>query len=107
MLSPIGRIDTPLPAAEAIVIGLLAFIVVNGRILWSVANHAETVLHEGAHALIGIAAGRRIRGVDIDRDGGGGTPSGSRASPGVACSSASELMSSKLIRMVKQSATQR
>ena len=28
MLSPIGRIDTPLPASEALVIGLLTFIVV-------------------------------------------------------------------------------
>ena len=73
MLSTIGRIDTPLPATEAVVIGLLAFIVVNGRILWGVATHAETVLHESAHALIGIAAGRRIREVDIDSDGGGST----------------------------------
>jgi len=73
MLSTIGRIDTPLPAAEAVVIGLLAFIVVNGGILWRVTNHAETVLHEGAHALTGIAAGRRIRSVDIDKNGGGST----------------------------------
>ena len=73
MLSTIGRIDTPLPAAEAVVIGLLAFIVVNGGILWRVTNHAETVLHEGAHALTGIAAGRRISSVDIDRNGGGST----------------------------------
>src|SRR6516162_8921589 len=71
MLSTIGRIDTPLPAAEAVVIGLLAFIVVSGRTLWKVATHAETVLHESAHALTGIAAGRRIRSVDIDRNGGG------------------------------------
>jgi len=73
MLSTIGRIDTPLPAPEAVVIGLLMLIVVNGRTLWRVAAHAETVLHESAHALIGIAAGRRIRGVDIDKDGGGST----------------------------------
>jgi len=73
MLSTIGRIDTPLPAAEAVVIGLLAFIVVNGGILWRVATHAETVLHESAHALTGIAAGRRISSVDIDRNGGGST----------------------------------
>ena len=73
MLSTIGKIDTPLPAPDAVVIGLLALIVVYGRTLWKVANHAETVLHESAHALTGIAAGRRIRGVNIDKDGGGGT----------------------------------
>ncbi|MGH3289477.1 MAG: M50 family metallopeptidase [Streptosporangiaceae bacterium] len=73
MLSTIGRIDTPLPAADAVVIGLLALIVVSGRTLWRVAGHAETVLHEGAHVLAGIAAGRRIRGVNINTDGGGGT----------------------------------
>ena len=73
MLSTIGRIDTPLPAADAVVIGLLALIVVSGRILWQVAGHAETVLHESAHALTGIAAGRRVRGVNINTDGGGRT----------------------------------
>jgi hypothetical protein len=73
MLSPIGRTDTPLPASEALVIGLLTFIVVNGRTLWRVTTHAETVLHESAHALTGIAAGRRIRSVDINKNGGGAT----------------------------------
>jgi hypothetical protein len=73
MLSTIGRIDTPLPGPEAVVIGLLALIVVYGRTLWRAATHAETVLHESAHVLTGIATGRRIRGVNINPDGGGGT----------------------------------
>jgi hypothetical protein len=73
MLSTIGEIYTPLPAPEALVIGLLALIVVSGRTLWKVVNHAETVVHESAHVLVGIAAGRRIRSVNINKDGGGGT----------------------------------
>jgi hypothetical protein len=73
MLSTIGRIDTPLPAREALVIGLLALIVVSGRTLWRVAGHAETVVHESAHVLAGIAGGRRIREVNINTDGGGDT----------------------------------
>ena len=73
MLSTIGKIDTPLPALDAVVIGLLALIVVYGGTLWTIANHAETVVHESAHALTGIAAGRSIRSVTIDQDGGGGT----------------------------------
>ena len=73
MLSTIGKIDTPLPASDAVVIGLLALIVVYGGTLWRIAGHAETVLHESAHVLTGIAAGRRIRGVNINTDGGGST----------------------------------
>lgn len=73
MLSRIGEIQTPLPASQAMLIGLMAAIVVYARILWSIANHAETVVHEGAHALAGIVTGRRIRSVKIDTDGGGAT----------------------------------
>jgi hypothetical protein len=73
VLSTIGEIDTPLPAPDAVVIGLLMLIVVYGRTLWKVAVHAETVLHESAHVLTGIAAGRTIRGVNINSDGGGNT----------------------------------
>lgn len=73
MLSTIGEIDTPLPASDAVVIGLLALIVVYGGTLWRIASHAETVLHESAHVLVGIAAGRRILGVNIDTNGGGRT----------------------------------
>jgi hypothetical protein len=73
MLSTIGKIDTPLPAPDAVAIGLLALIVVYGRTLWMVATHAETVLHESAHVLTGIVAGRRIASVNINTDGGGST----------------------------------
>jgi hypothetical protein len=73
MLSRIGEIQTPLPASQAMLIGLMAAIVVYARIVWSVVSHAETVVHEGAHALAGVVAGRRIRSVKINTDGGGAT----------------------------------
>lgn len=73
MLSRIGEIQTPLPASQAMLTGLMVAIVVYARILWNIANHAETVVHEGAHALVGIVTGRRIRSVKITTDGGGGT----------------------------------
>jgi len=73
MLSRIGEIQTPLPASQAILIGLLAAIVVYARTLWSIVNYAETVVHEGAHALAGIVTGRRIRSVKINTNGGGST----------------------------------
>lgn len=56
MLSRAGDIYTPLPASDAVIIGLLALVVVNGRTLWKVVTLAETVVHESAHVLIGVAA---------------------------------------------------
>jgi len=73
VLSRIGETQTPLPAPEAVLIGLLAAIVVLGPALWKIATHAETVVHEGAHVLAGLATGRRILGVNINTNGGGAT----------------------------------
>jgi hypothetical protein len=73
MLSRIGEIQTPLPAPVALLIGILAAIVVHGPTLWKMTIHAETVVHEGAHALVGLVTGRRVRGVRIKTDGGGDT----------------------------------
>jgi hypothetical protein len=72
-MSRIGEIQTPLPAPQAVFIGLLAMIVVTGRALWNIATHAETLVHEGAHVLVGMTAGRTISSVRIERNGGGGT----------------------------------
>jgi Peptidase M50B-like len=72
VLSGIGEIQTPLPAPEALLIGLLATIVVNGPTAWKIVRGAETLVHESAHALVGIMTGRRIVSVTIDRKKGGG-----------------------------------
>src|SRR5262249_55829340 len=66
MLSRIGEIQTPLPAPVALFIGMLVFVVLLGPTLWKITTHAETVVHEGAHAVIGL-------GVTINPDGGGAT----------------------------------
>jgi hypothetical protein len=73
MLSMVGEFQRPLPAPEVVLIGILAAIVVLVRALWEITTHAETVVHEGAHVLAGILAGRRILGVRIDSNGGGST----------------------------------
>jgi hypothetical protein len=73
VLSRIGEIQTPLPAPEAVLIGLLAAIVVLGPALWRIATHAETVVHESAHVLAGIVTGRRVLSVNINTAGGGAT----------------------------------
>ena len=104
-MSRIGEIQTPLPASQAILIGLLAAIVVYARTLWSIVNYAETVVHEGAHALAGIVTGRRIRSVKINTNGGGSTTMvpdtgfgfGVAASVGYIGSSAAGLIAAGLI----------
>jgi hypothetical protein len=72
-LSRIGEIQIPLPAPVALSIGMLVFIAVLGSALWKIATHAETVVHEAAHAMVGLVTGRRIRRVEINPNGGGST----------------------------------
>lgn len=73
MLSRIGEIQTPLPAPVALFVGILVFVVLLGPTLYKITVHAETVVHESAHALVGLVTGRRIRSVTINRDTSGGT----------------------------------
>jgi Peptidase M50B-like len=69
----VGEFQQPLPGPEVVMIGLVAAVVVIAPTLWNIVQHAETVAHEGAHVVAGILAGRKILGVTIDTDGGGGT----------------------------------
>jgi hypothetical protein len=105
MLSRIGEIQAPLPTPVVLLIGILAAIVVQDQALFKITNHADTVVHEGAHTLAGLFTGRRIRGVTIDSDGGGGTDMvprsgfgyGVAASVGYIGSSGAGLIAAKLI----------
>ena len=72
-LSRIGEIQVPLPAPVALSIGVLVFIALLGSTLWKIATHAVTVVHEAAHATVGLVAGRNIRNVTINPNGGGST----------------------------------
>jgi hypothetical protein len=73
MLSRIGEIQTPLPAPVALLIGIATAIMMLGPMLWKFTIHAETVVHEGAHALVGLLTGRSIRSLRINRDTSGAT----------------------------------
>jgi Peptidase M50B-like len=72
-LSMVSELQKPLPAPEVVLIGLAAALVVLVRAVWEIANHAETMVHEGAHVLAGILTGRTILGATIESNGGGGT----------------------------------
>lgn len=73
MLSMVSEFQKPLATPEVVLTGLVAALVVLIRIVWEIANHAETVVHEGAHVLAGILTGRKILGATIESNGGGGT----------------------------------
>jgi len=82
MLSITLELQKPLPASEAILIGLAAASVVLVRELWQIASPFETVVHESAHVLAGILTGRTVRGVEIDEPSGGSTDIEPRTGPG-------------------------
>ena len=65
VLSRIGETQAPLPAAAAVLVGLAALAAVSLQEIWLVARHVNVIAHEGAHAAIGSAAGRKVRGVTL------------------------------------------
>jgi hypothetical protein len=71
MLSRIGEIQAPLPGDAAVVIGLVAFIAVAVREIWVLLQHANTIAHEGAHAIAVSATGRTVRSVKLQGNGDG------------------------------------
>ena len=69
--------------------GVLALAVVASSRVWPVARIVVTIVHEGGHALVALAAGRRLAGVRLYRDTGGVTVSAGRLDgPGIALTTA-------------------
>ena len=73
VLSRIGEIQTPLSAVASVLIGLLALGVVGVQAIWEIARYADTIAHEGMHAVTGSALGRKVRGVELRGNGDGMT----------------------------------
>jgi Peptidase M50B-like len=64
--------------------GVFALLVVGSPRVWPVARTVVTIVHEGGHALMALATGRRLGGVRIYRSTAGETASAGRAEgPGV------------------------
>jgi len=69
--------------------GVLALVVVASPRAWPVARMVVTIVHEGGHALVALATGRRLGGVRLYRDTGGVTVSRGRPDgPGIAFTAA-------------------
>jgi hypothetical protein len=81
-LSRIGETQPSLPAAVSVVIGLAALAAVGVQEIWLVTRHVNTIAHEGAHALVGSAVGRKIQGVRLRPNANGDTRTAGGKAPG-------------------------
>jgi hypothetical protein len=70
MLDQIGQTQTPLPAAIVVLLGLVVLAAI-ALPTWLVMRHANTIAHEGAHALVGWGMGGRVQSVTMEGDSSG------------------------------------
>ena len=74
-LRAIAELQHHLPAGTSAAIGVLAFGAAILPGLSGLTQHVNTMAHEGAHATMHLATGRRVVGVTLKRDGTGETRS--------------------------------
>lgn len=74
----------PPDVAISLVTGLIALVLVAAPVSWSGVRMLVTITHEGAHALVALLTGRRLRGIRLHRDTSGVTVSrGPARGPGM------------------------
>jgi Peptidase M50B-like len=75
-----------------------ALILVGSRRLWPVTRTVVTIAHEGGHALVALAVGRRLEGVRVHRSTAGLTVSAGNASgPGIVATAAAGYLAPPLL----------
>ena len=67
------HVPDTLSGAAAAMIGLVALAVVAPIAGWQFIRHGTVMAHEGAHAVFGSLAGRKISGIALNADATGGT----------------------------------
>jgi hypothetical protein len=72
-LERIGHVQAHLPAAASVLMAVIAIGATLVRWLWSVTQHVTTMAHEAAHAAVGSALGRQVRGITFKTNGFGAT----------------------------------
>jgi Peptidase M50B-like len=75
VLHGMSAVQAHLPAAASAGLGLLALAAAVLPALWTVTQHVNVMAHEGAHAAMGSATGRRIVYVKMSSKGEGATRS--------------------------------
>jgi Peptidase M50B-like len=81
-LDRIGQVQQHLPAAVAVLVGLVALVAAVIPALWRLTVHVSTIAHEGAHATMGSALGRKVNSVRFGADGTGRTAIAGGPKPG-------------------------
>ncbi len=71
VLGRIGQTQPPLPGGAVVIIGLVALVAVAVQEIWVLLQHANTIAHEGAHAIAVSAMGRTVRSVQLQANGDG------------------------------------
>jgi Peptidase M50B-like len=74
--APLPGTQVPLPGPVAALVGLAALAIVLIPTLWRLADHLDTMAHEGAHAVVGSTMGFPVRGVTMDAAANGATDVG-------------------------------
>jgi Peptidase M50B-like len=78
--------------------GLAALVLVGSRRLWPLTRTVVTIAHEGGHALVALAVGRRLDGVRVHRSTAGLTVSAGQASgPGIVATAAAGYLAPPLL----------
>jgi hypothetical protein len=72
-VSQIGELQAHLPAAASVLVGTAALGAAVLPGFAQVTRHVNTMAHEGAHAVMGSAMGRRVTGVTLRGNGDGRT----------------------------------
>jgi Peptidase M50B-like len=72
-LARIGQLQAHLPGPVSMALGLAALAAVVMPDLASFMQHVEVMAHEGAHAVVGSAFGRRVTAIRLFRNGTGRT----------------------------------
>ena len=71
-LARIGQVQPRLPGTSAALLAMVAICAMLPGI-WLVTRHITVIAHEGAHATIGSALGRRVMGISLERNADGAT----------------------------------
>jgi len=75
-----------------------ALVLVGSRRLWPLTRTVVTIAHEGGHALVALAVGRRLEGVRVHRSTAGLTVSAGQASgPGIVATAAAGYLAPPLL----------
>ncbi len=82
VLARIGETQAALPPAASVLIGLAALAAASVQEIWLLVRHANTIAHEGAHALTGSAIGQRVQGVTLNANATGVTSMSGGATAG-------------------------